>query len=138
LTQERAATIWAKTVARGVFIAAVALSAAWLRSPAAPVSFEMGPTVETQGVIASIDPDTGSFTIAGPQGTQEFFVTSSTVIDVGRGEQIAFRDLAKFVGTGGIVRSADTGAYQYASRVTILAMPAQGTVPGAASAQPKP
>ena len=97
----------------------------------------MGPTVETQGVIASIDPDASSFTMAGPQGTQEFVVTSDTVIDIGRGERIGFRDLAKFVGVAGIVRSADTGAYQYASRVTVLAMPAQGTLPAEPS-QPNP
>lgn len=118
-------------MARGVLIAALALTAAWLRSPAPPVHSGMGPDIETQGVIASIDPDANSFTVAGPQGTQEFYVTVNTIIDIGRGERIRFRDLAKFVGIAGIVRSADTGAYQYASRVTVLAMPAEGTLPAA-------
>src|SRR5215472_13809051 len=100
--------MWGKTMARGILIAALALTAAWLRSPAPQVNSGMGPDIETQGVIASIDPDANSFTMAGPQGTQEFYVTGNTVIDIGRGERIAFRELAKFVGIAGIVRSADT------------------------------
>ncbi|HEV2356550.1 MAG TPA: hypothetical protein VGZ23_02935 [bacterium] len=118
-----------KTVATGILIAAVTLAAAWLRSPGAPVSSTAGPTVEAQGVIVSVDSNANSFTIAGPQGTQEFFVTPDTVMDLGGTERIAFRDLDKFVGVTTTVLSADTGAQQNANRVTLLVMPARATVP---------
>lgn len=120
--------IRAKTVITGIMIAVVTLATAWLRSPAAPVNSTTGPTVNTEGVIVSVDSDAQSFTIAGSQGTQEFFVTPDTVMNLGGSERIAFRDLPKFIGVAGTVTSADTGAQQNANRVTLLVAPARATV----------
>lgn len=118
-----------RSAARGLVIAVAALAIAWLHSGYAPARDTQGPTVEVQGVLASVDSEAGAFTIAGTEGTQEFYVTPGTVIELGRTERIAFQDLSRFIGTASIVQSADTGARQDASRVTLLVMPFGGTLP---------
>jgi len=121
-----------KTAANGIVITMVVLAVAWLGSSGAPVTPATGPTVKTEGIIISVDPDASSFTVSGPQGTQEFDVTSDTVIDLGGTEHIAFDALQRFVGVDSIVLSADTGAQQNARSVTLLVMPARATTqPGA-------
>jgi len=120
-----------KIVANGTVITVAALAAAWLGSMGAPAT-STGPTVEAQGVIISVDTDASSFTISGPQGTQEFDVTSDTVIDLRGAERIAFGDLPRFIGIASTVLSADTGGQQSARRVSLLVMPARTiTPPGA-------
>lgn len=109
-------------------IASVTLAAAWLH-PLEPVQDTAGPPIEAQGILVSVDPDAETFVIAGAAGTQEFYVTPDTVIELGRTERIQFRDLANFLGTASLVLSADTGARQDANRVTLLVMPFRETLP---------
>ncbi|HKX19708.1 MAG TPA: hypothetical protein VJT33_17035 [bacterium] len=109
-------------------IAAVTLAAAWLH-PLEPEQNTAGPPIEAQGILVSVDSDAETFVIAGGAGTQEFYVTPDTIIELGRTERIQFRDLANFIGTASLVLSADTGARQDANRVTLLVMPFRDTVP---------
>ena len=120
--------IRARIVAGGIVIAAVTLAAAWLH-PLQPVQDAAGPPVEAQGILVSVDPDAEAFIIAGAAGTQEFYVTPDTIIELGRAERIQFRDLANFIGTASLVLSADTGTRQDANRVTLLVMPFRDTLP---------
>lgn len=120
--------IRARTAAGGVVIAAITLAAAWLH-PLAPAQDTAGPSVEAQGVLVSVDPEAETFVIAGAAGTQEFYVTPDTVIELGRTERIRFHDLANFIGTASLVLSADTGVRQDANRVTLLVMPFKDTLP---------
>lgn len=124
-----AGMIRARSVAGGLVIVVVTLAAAWLSPVGGPAKDSGGPLVEAQGVLVSVDPNADAFTIAGAAGTQEFYVTPETVIEVGRTERVSFRDLANFIGTASIVQSADTGAGQDASRVTLLVMPFRETLP---------
>ena len=119
-----------RSAVKGIVIAAVTLAIAWLHSPGAPARETGGPAIEAQGILVSVDSDAGAFTIAGEAGTQEFYVTPDTIIELGRAKRVAFRDLANFIGTAGVVRSADTGARQDANRVTLLVMPFRDTLPG--------
>lgn len=119
-----------RSAVRGIVIAAVTLAIAWLHSAGAPARETGGPAIEAQGILVSVDSDAGAFTIAGEAGTQEFYVTPDTIIELGRAKRVAFRDLANFIGTAGVVRSADTGARQDAHRVTLLIMPFRDTLPG--------
>ena len=84
--------IRARIAVGGVVIAAITLAAAWLH-PLAPTQDTAGPSVEAQGVLVSVDPEAETFVIAGPAGTQEFYVTPDTVIELGRTERIRFHDL---------------------------------------------
>jgi hypothetical protein len=118
-----------RSAARGIMIAIITLAVAWLHSVAEPEKDTRGPIIEAQGTLLSVGSDTGSFTLAGEAGTQEFYVTPDTVIERGRTERIAFRDLPNFVGTTSVVLSADTGARQDANRVTLLVMPFQDALP---------
>jgi hypothetical protein len=118
-----------KSVAGGIAISLIGLSGAWLH-PVVPETIRMGPAVEAEGVLASVDSDAGAFTISGANGTQEFYVTPATIIELGRTERIAFQDLGRFIGTASVVMSADTGARQDASRVTLLVMPFKKVLPG--------
>lgn len=117
-----------RIAAGGVAIAAVTLAAAWLH-PLEPVRDTAGPPVEAQGILVSVDSDAETFVIAGAAGTQEFYVTPDTLIELGRTERIQFRDLANFIGTASLVLSADTGARQNANRVTLFVMPFRDTLP---------
>lgn len=121
--------IHGRSVVGGIAIAIVTLAIAWLHSVGGPTKDTQGPTIKATGILVSVDPDTGAFTIAGAAGTQEFYVTPDTVIELGRTERIAFRDLAHFIGTTSIVLSADTGARQDANRVTLLVMPLRNELP---------
>jgi hypothetical protein len=118
-----------RSAAKGIVIAAITLAIAWLHSVGAPANGTGGPTVEAQGILVSVDSDAGAFTIAGAAGTQEFYVTPDTVIELGRMERIRFHDLAHFIGTTSVVLSADTGARQDANRVTLLVMPFRNALP---------
>jgi hypothetical protein len=117
-----------RSAVKGIVIAAVTLAIAWLHSVGAPARETGGPAIEAQGILVSVDSDAGAFTIAGEAGTQEFYVTPDTIIELGRAKRVAFRDLANFIGTAGVVRSADTGARQDANRVTLLVMPFRDTL----------
>jgi hypothetical protein len=118
------------SVAKGIVIAAVTLAVAWLHSAGVPARETGGPAIEAQGILVSVDSDAAVFTIAGEAGTQEFYVTPDTIIELGRAKRVAFRDLANFIGTASVVLSADTGARQDATRVTLLVMPFRDTLPG--------
>ena len=109
-----------KSVATGTVITVVALIIAWLASPMAPKAWTSGPTVRAQGQITVVDPDSKSFTILGPNGTQEFHVTSDTVIRIRSKHRIAFLDLAQFLGASCTVLSVDTGEYQDASWIELF------------------
>lgn len=119
-----------RSAVKGIVIAVVTLAIAWLHSAGGPARETGGPAIEAQGILVSVDSDAGAFTIAGEAGTQEFYVTPDTIIELGRAKRVAFRDLANFIGTAGVVRSADTGARQEANRVTLLVMPFRDTLPG--------
>jgi hypothetical protein len=121
--------IRARSAAYGIAIATVTLAIAWLHSVGEPAKEAEGPTIEAQGILVSVDADAGAFTIAGAAGTQEFYVTPDTIIELGRTERIRFHDLANFIGTTSVVLSADTGARQDANRVTLLVMPFRDTLP---------
>jgi hypothetical protein len=112
-----------RSAVNGIVIAAATLAIAWLHSVGGPAQEPAGPTIEAHGTLVSVDPDGEVFTVAGAAGTQEFYVTPDTVLELGRTERIAFRDLANFIGTTSVVLSADTGAHQDANRVTLLVMP---------------
>jgi hypothetical protein len=118
-----------KSLARGIVMTVVALTISWLAYPRPPEARTTGPTVTAEGRIVQVDLDGESFTILGPQGTQEFHVTSNTIIELGGTERIAFADLRRFSGTNCTVFSADTGESQDASRVTVLVMPAVASTP---------
>jgi len=118
-----------RTLASGVVIAVVTLAVAWLQSPGAPVTLATGPMVRAEGDLIAIDFEVRSLTISGPQGTQEFFVTPDTVIELGNNERVAFDDLSKFIGVTSIVFSHDTGMQQKANRVTLLVASTRGTLP---------
>jgi hypothetical protein len=113
-----------KSVAAGTLITVVALVIAWLASPVAPTAWTSGPTVTAHGRITLIDLNGKAFTILGANGTQEFHVTSDTVIRIGTAHRIAFVDLARFLGANCTVLSADTGEYQDASRIELFLEPA--------------
>lgn len=119
----------ASSIAGGVVIVVIILAAAWLAPVKEPAAFPRGQTVEAEGILVSVDSDTGAVTIAGKAGTQEFYVTPDTVIELGRTRQIEFHDLVKFIGTASVIQSADTGLRQEANRVTLLVMPFRGTLP---------
>ena len=119
-----------RSAVKGIVIAAVTLAIAWLHSAGAPARETGGPAIEAQGILVSVDSDAEVFTIAGEAGTQEFNVTPDTIIELGRAKRVAFRDLANFIGTASVVLSADTGARQDATRVTLLVMPFRDTLPG--------
>jgi hypothetical protein len=127
-----------RTAASGVVIAAVTLAVAWLQSPGGPVTLATGPTVQAEGVLIAIDSQVRSLTISGPRGTQEFYVTPDTVIELGNKERVAFGDLRKFMGVASTVLSQDTGAQQNANYVTLLVMSARGTLPGGVRDRTKP
>ena len=118
-----------RAAAGGIVIAVITLAAAWLHPISGPATDTGGPIIQAQGILVSVDSDTESFILAGEAGTQEFYVTPDTVIELGRTERIAFRDLSNFIGTTSVVLSADAGARQDANRVTLLVMPFKGTVP---------
>lgn len=118
-----------KSVVGGIAIAVVTLAIAWLHSVGGPPTNTQGPTVEAHGILVSVDSDAGAFTFAGASGTQEFYVTPDTVIELGKTERIPFRDLAHFIGTTGVVLSADTGERQDANRITLLVMPFRKALP---------
>src|SRR5579859_1943356 len=101
-----------RSVVGGIVIAIVTLAIAWLHSVEGPAKEPRGPIIEAHGILVSVDSDEGAFTIVGATGTQEFYVTPDTVIELGRTERIGFRDLATFIGTTSVVLSADTGARQ--------------------------
>jgi hypothetical protein len=118
-----------RSAVNGVVIAAATLAIAWLHSVGGPAQEPVGPTIEARGTLVSVDSGAGAFTIAGAAGTQEFYVTPDTVIELGRTERIGFRDLTNFIGTTSVVLSADTGARQDANRVTLLVMPFRDILP---------
>ncbi len=119
----------ASSMAGGIVIAVIVLTAAWLAPVKEPAASIRGQVVEAEGILVSVDQDAGAVMIAGEAGTQEFYVTPDTVIELGRTKRIEFRDLANFIGTASVVKSADTGVRQDANRVTLLVMPFRGTLP---------
>jgi hypothetical protein len=120
-----------KSIISGTVITCVVLTVAWVVCPGSPVaSTTTGPAVTAKGRIVLINPERNSFTILGPEGTQEFHVAADTVMDLGGAQRIEFADLEHFFGAECTVQSVDTGDDQDATRVTLVLAPATASTPG--------
>jgi hypothetical protein len=119
-----------KSIVSGTVITCVVLAVAWVACPGTPVASTTGPAVTAQGRLVLIDLERTSFTILGPEGTQEFHVTSDTVMDLDGAQRIQFADLEHFFGAACTVQSVDTGDDQDATRVTLVLAPATASTPG--------
>jgi hypothetical protein len=80
------------------------------------------PHTSMPGFLTNVNTSDDSFTIAGPTGSQQFFVTNNTVFYAGGKETLPFKTLTGFIGNLATVWFDAVGSHYIAGRVDLSGM----------------